>query len=260
MKIFPALLLYVLFFIPCLGLAQEFTVKGKVFDSGTGQPLAFVNILMNDGQQGGTSDIDGAFELKSNEPVEILKFSYVGYYPQTWYAGEGRTDKLRIGLERLSVELREVQIFPGINPAHRIINNVIDNRDKNDPEKLKSFSYTSYDKMIFTIEKADSLRQIDTTFLSSGEKELVDFISDKNIFIMETVSERKFLHPDRNYENVIATKVSGFKDPIFVFLISQIQSTSFYNEMIRIANMNYVNPISKGSTRKYYFPIEDTTY
>ena len=77
---------------------------------------------------------------------------------------------------------------------------------------------------------------------------------------METVSERRFLQPDRNYENVIASRVAGFKDPIFVFLISQIQSTSFYKDMISLVGRNYVNPISKGSINKYIFILEDTLY
>jgi len=44
------------------------------------------------------------------------------------------------------------------------------------------------------------------------------------------------------------------------FMISQLQSTSFYDELISIAGKNYINPISRGSTKKYFFLIEDTTY
>jgi hypothetical protein len=58
----------------------------------------------------------------------------------------------------------------------------------------------------------------------------------------------------------LATKVSGFKEPMMAFMISQIQSTSFYEEQISIANRKYINPISRGSTRKYFFLIEDTAY
>jgi hypothetical protein len=39
-----------------------------------------------------------------------------------------------------------------------------------------------------------------------------------------------------------------------------MQSTSFYNEIIRIFSNNYINPISKGSTNKYLFLLEDTTF
>jgi len=39
-----------------------------------------------------------------------------------------------------------------------------------------------------------------------------------------------------------------------------LQSSSFYKERITISDKNYINPISKGSTGKYFFLIEDTTY
>jgi hypothetical protein len=66
--------------------------------------------------------------------------------------------------------------------------------------------------------------------------------------------------PDRNYENVKANRISGFQDPIFVFLVSQIQTTSFYREMFNILDKSYINPISSGSKNKYIFIIEDTLY
>jgi hypothetical protein len=87
-----------------------------------------------------------------------------------------------------------------------------------------------------------------------------EFFSKQDIAIMETVVERKFMSPDRNYEKVIAQRVSGFQDPIFVFLISQIQSTSFYKELFHIVDKYYINPVSRGSTNKYIFIIEDTLY
>jgi hypothetical protein len=249
--------LFIIFSINNL-FAQEYLVNGKVIDSRTCKPLAFVNIVINEGKYGGITDIDGYFFLKSSQEVRTLRLSYVGYRTKVYKVDED-SKNIIIGLERIKILLDEVVIMPGVNPAHRIINNVINNRDKNDPEKLKSFSYTSYDKTIFTLN-IDSLRNIDTSLLKSDEKELVEFLNDKDFFIMENVTERKYLYPDRNYEKVIASKASGFKDPIFVFLVSQIQSTTFYSEIIHIVRKNYVNPISKGSTGKYFFLIEDTAY
>jgi len=77
---------------------------------------------------------------------------------------------------------------------------------------------------------------------------------------MENVTKRKFLHPDKNYNQVIATKMSGFKDPVFVFLTTQIQSFSFYKPFITIFQKSYVNPISAGTLNKYFFKLEDTIW
>jgi len=54
--------------------------------------------------------------------------------------------------------------------------------------------------------------------------------------------------------------MSGFKDPILVFLTTQIQSFSFYKPVISIMMKDYINPIGAGGLSKYFFKIEDTTY
>jgi len=155
--------------------------------------------------------------------------------------------------------LAEIEVFPGPNPAHRIILNAVKNRDENNPDKLSSYAYTTYDKMVITIDTAslppDTLSAVNDTLRS-----LRAFFRQKDLLIMETAVEKKFMAPDKSNERVLATKVSGLKDPMIVYLVSQIQSTSFYDEIIHIANRNYVNPISKGSIHKYFFNIEDTLY
>lgn len=237
--------------------AQGHRVAGRVIDADSRVALPFVNIVINDGSRGGTTDIDGKFSLKSNEPVQILKLSYVGYEPLIYAVTPGSKNHV-IKLQKVEYELPEYVVYPTENPAHRIIRNAVENRDKNNPEKLPAFAYTSYDKMIFTLE-LDSLPMVDTLEMDTTE-DFREFLDKHHLFMMESVSERKFRAPDKNFEKVVATKVSGFKDPIFVFLLSQWQSTSFYDERIEIMNTNYVNPISGGSTRKYFFLIQDTLF
>ncbi len=233
-------------------------VSGRIFDQETGEPLAFVNIVINDSHEGSATDIDGKFRIRANNSVDFIKLTYIGYEPQIVHL-YGKYSGHKIFMKKIPYELREVVILPGINPAHRIIENVVANRNINNPEKMRSFSYTSYEKVIFTLD-LDSLRMIDTMMLDTNALEIRRFFDRQDIFIAESVTERKFLFPERNRENVIATRVSGMKDPMFVFLVSQIQSTSFYKELINIGRSEYINPISRGSTSKYTFILEDTAY
>ncbi len=271
--------------LPNLSSQDTFSVSGRILDSKTKEPLAFVNIVINQSNYGGTSDIDGKFRFQYSQPIRSLKLSYVGYEYKS-YPIESRTKNLEIFLERKEIDLQEVEILAGINPAHRIIKNAVDNRDVNDPEKMKSFSYTMYEKTIFTIDADtniggsynDSLRgvetvgigvefqvrrdsiQQDSAAMDSTTQFIERLISQQYLFLMENITKRKFLYPERSYNDVVATKMSGFKDPIFVFLATQIQSFSFYKPFITIFQSNYVNPISGGSLGKYFFKIEDTTY
>ena len=264
---------------------ENFYISGKVTDSKTQEPLAFVNIVINNSLNGGTTDIDGKFKLRSTDKIQYLQLSYVGFQPLKFPVGI-KTENILIQMVRTEIELKEVEILPGINPAHRIIRNAIDNRENNDPERLNSFSYTSYEKVVFTVDSDTTFGALpkDTTkrekrvtiYSSSKSKEVPDslkksmadssemfmskFFNQQYLFLMENVTKRKFLAPDKNYNNVIATRMSGFKDPIIVYLTTQIQSFSFYKPFISIFQSTYINPISSGSLSKYFFKLEDTTY
>ncbi len=270
-------------------LAQsKYHISGRVIDAETRDPLAFVNIIITGTKTGVSTDIDGKFSIWSDIPVESIKLSYVGYFPLTFTIPGNKTENLLISLQKKTIDLNEVVILPTVNPAHRIIDSVLANRYQNDPEKLSSFAYTSYEKTIFTakldtiletekdslgntvidtlvmadtaMNQQEELISQDTVISDSSMQELKDFFGKQDIAIMETVVERKFMAPDRNYENVKANRISGFQDPIFVFLVSQIQTTSFYRETFNILDKAYINPISGGSKNKYIFIIEDTLY
>ena len=59
------------------------TLKGKLTDSETGEPLPFVNIVLQSGDQqvaGGSTDFDGAYTIKPIQPGSYnVLISYVGY-------------------------------------------------------------------------------------------------------------------------------------------------------------------------------------
>ncbi|MCF8228472.1 MAG: DUF5686 and carboxypeptidase regulatory-like domain-containing protein [Bacteroidales bacterium] len=248
--------IFLLFFCHS-AFSQDHMVKGKIIDDKTDAPLAFVNILVNESKYGSSTDIDGKFRVFSHDPIRQLKISYVGYQDTT--VKVNGQDSLLIKLKQIRYELPEVAVLPGKNPAHRIIRNVIENKDINDPEKLSSFSYTAYDKMYFTIDR-DTLAKLDSLIPDTSMQRIRKFIDEKHFFMMETVTERKYMAPERNHEKVTASRISGFKDPIIVFMISQMQSTSFYDDIIEIMGENYINPISKGSLNKYFFLLRDTAY
>lgn len=254
----PRLLFLILLFILFSSnlLSQTKTIKGTVRDKETRQPLAFVNIVTNNGF-GATTNIDGKFEIHKNNSSKTLNFTYIGYKALSVDLVTV-IDNPVIYLSSKTFDLNEVEIFPGVNPAHRIIDSVLKNRNINDPAKIKEFSYVSYDKMNISVE-ADSLMAMDTAILDTSQLKMRKFIEKQDIFLLETVTERKYLAPDLNQENVLATRVSGFKDPIVAFMISQMQSTSFYDPQINIFGKKYANPISRGSKNKYFFLIEDTT-
>ncbi len=278
---FMRLLILLVFLFPHFLSFSQTVLNGKVVDANTLEPLAFVNISYGN-HQGVTTSIDGLFSLPVSHDNMQVKISFIGYKQQTITISKADTKHFKIiYLQPETYRLQEVKVLPGKNPADRIINQVVANRKMLDPEKhLKSFAYKSYNKMYFTaktrhneslekdtiqialdsakVNPADSvvLQKNDTAKMGKMEK----FFKKRHLLMMETVSQRYFKAPDKDLEEVVASKVSGFAMPTFVILATQLQSFSFYKTQLNLLDKHYLSPISKGSPQSYLFILKDTLY
>ena len=237
------LVLLLIFF--SFNIGAQYLKKFKLIDEDTGNVIPFANVLFNDTSNKGTAtDIDGVFFMNSD--VEKITISYVGYETKTVSVQNIKNNT--ITLKQTISELDEV-VIDGENPAHRIIRNVVANRDLNNPENLNSFTYKSYDKIVVDID--------DSKPMNDSLKDVQTFLKESYFFITETIAKHKYLKPRFTEDSVIATRTSGLKDPNFAILANAFQPFSFYNEHIELFETPYLNPISKGSTRKYKFRLKE---
>ena len=209
-----------------IAFAQQI-IKGRVVDSKSKEPLAFVNVTDESRTIGAITDIDGLFELKSDYPIVFLTLTYVGYQPGK-HTVSGSGFQL-IMMNKSAFDLKEVEILPGQNPAELIIKRVITNKSKNNPNSVKSYQYESYNKMYFTADlnkkKVDSLATVaDSAKTDSSYIRAKKFLDKQHLFMMETVSENSFKYPDKYAELVLAQRVSGLKDPSFATLFLKQQT------------------------------------
>ena len=278
----------VCFFITPCAHGQS-VIEGRVKDRETGEPLAFVNIVYNERGTGTTTGLDGYFIVSTEEPPPFLKFSYVGYEPLIISPVKGDNSRLlMVKMDRKPYLLDEITVKPGSNPAHRIIRQAYRNRRINNPEMLRSFSYNSYNKLFFTLVPDSMLYRVNLPESSgvsirfdyagtagkapdrpddnysvserpdSGDIRVSKFTESQHLFLMETVSAREYRYPGRNNERVTASRVSGFRDPSFPLLATQIQSFSFYEDFVFILDRKYLSPVSRGSESRYMFILEDS--
>ena len=251
----PLLTVLLCFFSLSL-FSQQQTVAGKVTDAQNRKPVAFVNIVVNEGQYGGMSDINGKYEITVNEPIRRLKFSCLGY--ETFETAV-ESDRLSVTLTPKAFQLGEVTVEAGENPAHRIIDSVMAHKKENNPHSLDSYQYFIYDQMVFTVDSSNVGQLMDTLRESSGLSRLDSLLQKSDLMIMETYSEVLFRAPDQFRQNVLGTKMSGSKDPQVVYLANKMQSSSFYDELVNIAGTDYVNPISRNSKSHYFFTLESVS-
>jgi hypothetical protein len=254
----PVILLVLLSFLQVTMRAQA-KINGKITDKQSKQSLAFVSIIEKGTTNGTLTDIDGKFSLtlKTQDAQATLICSYLGYIRKEVEVSTSLNEEIKIQLQNEGVNLNEVVIKPGVNPALRIIRRVAANRDVNNPEKMHSFSYNSYNKMFVTADmnaSEDSVKGYENTDTKSMGK----FFAKQHLFLTESVSKRDYLIPGNNNEKVMASRVSGFKSAPFTLLATQMQSFSFYDDWVNVFDINYLNPISDIAISKYSYTIEDT--
>lgn len=228
---------------------SQYKLAGKITDKNTGEPLAFVNIIINTGKVTATN-INGDFSVISNEKITTIECRYVGYKNKKIAVN---SSYVKLQLVSKDLQLEEFKVIAGENPAHRIIRKAVANRKINNPENLSSFQYKSYNK---TRINMDSLSHISDSTIEDSNKMLRDI----PLFLIESVAKKTFIFPDINEEIVIANHVTGLKMPSFSSVVTQFQPFAFYESTIKLLDKNYLNPISKGSTKKYLFRIEDTLF
>jgi len=223
-------------------------------DGATESPIPFVKVYPNQGEPF-LSDLDGRFEL--SDSVKSVWIKYSGY-SDTLVSLEKVSGKIIYLLENVQ-RLDEVVVTPGINPAHRIIDEVIKNRKKNHPVGDIAFEYTSYSKFKFDANPA-AIEAIPDNTTDSNLISMKEFFSKQHLFMIENASKRNFTPPYRDKEEILAYKVSGFANPMLSTLVSSLQSFSFYNTKFELFGSTYINPIALGGTKRYIFVLKDTTF
>ena len=256
-KVFPFLFLVFFTLSADILFGQTHTLSGKITDERNHQPLAFVNVVINGGQQGIISDIDGRYSITANEPIQKIRFSSIGYEPKEIVL-QPNQKKCSVALKPMTFELGEVTVEAGENPAHRIIDSLMAHRKANNPNSLESYRYNIYDKMVITIDSSSFGQALaKDTAMEMTNLHLFDSIMKKSdLMVMETASEVLFMSPDRKLQHVLGTKIAGMKESTFMYLVNSMQSVSFYDETVNITGTEYVNPISRGSKTRYFFTLE----
>jgi len=220
--------------------------KFTLIDEQSETVIPFANIVFDGKNHKGTStDIDGVFYVAA--AIKSVSISSIGYETKRIILSDLKTPV--ITLKEQINSLDEIIISSKENPAHRIIKSVVANSALNNPANLEAYTYKSYDKIIVDsngkASKNDSLNEID------------EFLKNSYFFITENIVKHKYLKPRFSEDSIIATRTSGLKNPNFAVLANAFQPFSFYDEYITLLETNYLNPISKGSTRKYKFRLQE---
>lgn len=226
------------------GLVAQ-SVSGKVVGANDGKAVAFAHVTDSMGRLVAVCDLEGKFLVSDQH--KKLSFSSVGYQKQMIHL-DTYNIPLLIRLEPSVEELAEVVVAAGENPALRIIRNTRENLNSNAPTALPAYKLTRYDRLVIGADSGNRLPL----------PELAEHLKEYDLLVMETVVDEFFTSSSGKSFEIKASRVSGLKDPIFVFLMDQMHSLDFYSDRISVGGSWYVSPLAAGSLNRYRFVLEES--
>lgn len=248
----PLVLLLVI--LPFSFSAQN--LKGRVLNADGKTPIPFAFIYSDLSNQAVSSDVDGYFSLPLKGNEKMIHVRMLGYEKKSFAVEEITTkENFIVRLKEDGIGLAEIVVKPGEDPAIGIIRKVIRNKEKYDIDNLPYYSCTSYAKTYFTLSDKEG----NEDFYKDGKvNEFSKTLDRAYLFFVESVSEKKYNYKNVHQEKILASKVSGFRKAPFGAFATQLQSFTFYKDNIELLGIKYLNPLTKGTFKRYRFEIKDT--
>ena len=251
--------------------AQVRVIKGRVTDAENGDPIPFANLQVKGAKTGTVCDFDGNYSLKLTGSADSLCAIYIGYRMRTKKIPE-KGGVLNFQLSEAGIELTEVVIRPGENPAWPILRNVVEHKMYNDKRSLISYEYEAYTKLEVDIDKLSEkfrkkkiIRKIQNVIDSIGKVAGEDGNPILPFFISETISKYYYnKSPQLRKEQIEKTKISGLGvnegELVSQVIGSSFQEYNFYQNWLRIVGKDFVSPIADGWKLYYDYLLEDSSF
>ncbi|GAB3915663.1 DUF5686 and carboxypeptidase-like regulatory domain-containing protein [Mucilaginibacter boryungensis] len=250
-------------------------ISGKITDAETGEPLPYVTVfvkLPNHTTKGITSDFSGLYHLVAPlASSDTIYATYVGYLQAKKPLPKEHTATVDFQLKADNQLLKTVTITPKsyVNPAWAILENVVKHKNENNLEKLNSYEYESYTRLELSVTNiSDKMKQrkvmkqilpiMDSLKKMAGD----DGKPILPVFMSESVADYYYQkNPQQKTENIKRTKTSGvgIEDETLISQIigSSFQQYNFYKNYVRLANKDFISPITDSWKTFYNYELTD---
>jgi hypothetical protein len=249
-----------------ISFGQNTKVIGKVVDAETKEPLPFVNIIFAGTKIGTSTDMDGRYLLETSQIADSIIVSFVGYVQQVKFVARHKTQTINFELKPSSIQLQELIIKPGENPAHPLLRNIIANKNLNNKEMLDSYEYEVYNKVQFDLNNISEEYKNKKMFKQfSFVFDNIDSTSEKPalpMFITESLSEVYYRKKPRALkEHIKAVNVSGIKnESINQFLGDVYQNVNVYDNYVLVFGKSFVSPVADFGLLYYKYYLVDSAF
>ena len=257
---------YLLFLLLLTNLLFSQTkIKGQIIDFDTTIPIAFAKITHE--KTTVFADWEGKFSIHITDFKKPIYIRYKGYYEKPAYAlNDGK-----LFIIKLTQDINKVkEEYYSLNKVNHIVKKVIDNKKNTQPEKaLESFEYKNYEYIQVTANPDSISGKIEKKYkrnifgkkimkLDSTNYKFKKLVEKSHVYQTEKVNLIQHNH-HTSKETVLATRMAGFKEPLYEFLGLKLISYSVYDNPFELLEIPLQNPISNYGRKLYTYHLLDST-
>ncbi len=239
-------------------------MQGQVVDFDSTIPIAFAKISYN--EKIITTDWEGFFTVEIVPDNKPLKVSYKGYKDKSYFLSK---DVPFLMIKIVSDENRKKRLIYTENKVNAIIKKAVDSKSKTKPEKaFRTYQYKNYEHVLVSANpkaidsKIDTIRKknffgVSKIKIDSSNYKFKKLIEKQHLYQTEKVNLIQY-NVDGTKETILASRMAGFKEPLYDYLGLNLVSYSLYENQIDILDIPIQNPLSNLGRRMYNFNIVDT--
>lgn len=261
------LCIFLLFnFLAISAFAQMYTIKGRVMDADTKEGLPFSDVYFVGTTIGASTDVDGYYEIQTLSLSDTLAASALGYNIVKKKVKRDSIQTIDFQLSSNSLELQEIVVLAGENPANAIVRGIIKNKERNKLENNNAYQYESYAKVELDLENiSPKLRQSKLLKPFEFVFENIDSTSDEKpflpMYINEVVADVYYAKGKGDPKTILrAQRTSGADNETIIEYIKKIHAPfSIYDNWIYVLEKPFVSPFSDAGLGYYEYYIIDST-
>lgn len=249
-------------------IAQTYIIEGKVTADDTEEPLMFANIYLTKSEIGIATDLEGIFRIELENLIadEVLQISTIGYVTQEIPLKDTSYQYIDLRLFSSNVNIEELVIYAGENPANAIVRNIIERKKINRLEGFDSYEVEEYNKLELDLYNFDTAR-FDSKALEPFKfiLENMDSTTDEKTFLPGYMNENLldiyYVNNKPQKEILKATKVSGIEGASAVKQLKRLtQRYNIYDNWIYVLEKNFASPFANSGLFFYEYYIIDSAY
>lgn len=240
--------------------AQETLLVGQVLDSKDLSPIPEVNIFFKNTTIGIKSNSEGFFMLRTNEKVNVVVFSCVGYKRKEHRIKHGQSLGMQVELVEENNMLQEVFVIPGSNPALALMKKIRLMKPVNDLTRQRGFNLQRKEQNLVLLSKITKGLAGKRIFEQISRGAISNI--DSSLTIPLLMSESYFTDHGKSTKEISQNNYSTPENAQFIIrkLLRDIDlNLNFYDNAVSIFGKSMISPLSNTGNVYYDFYLADST-